>query len=1042
MRDEDKIKGELRKTPDELEKMVEERTSELSRSIARLEKEIYVRRMAEEELLRSRERFRSLVETTNDWVWEVDENAVYTYASPQVKDLLGYEPEEVLGKTPFDFMSTDEAKRIGEIFSSIAAVKKPFKSLENANLHKDGHQVIIETSGVPCFEVNGRFCGYRGIDRDITERKRAADALLQSNNLLNALSRAQFQFISDTSPRIIFDELLGNLLSLTKSEYGFIGEVFYNDSGEPYLKTHAITNIAWNEETRAFYEKNAPTGMEFCNLKSLFGEVMTTGKPVISNNPPTDPRRCGIPEGHPPLKAFLGLPFYKGERMVGMVGIANRPEGYDEKMAEYLAPFLATCGGIIDAYRNGQGRKEAEEALRKSEESLADAQRMAHLGNWEWDIIKDELYWSDEVYRIFGLPPQSFGATYEAFLESVHPDDRETVKKYVNEALYKKSHYGIDHRIILPDGMERIVHEQAEVIYDENGKSIRMIGTVQDITESKRVEEEAQRSYHIQTVINALLNISLKNISLGEQLDMIIEQIVSIFWLTLESKGGIFLVDDSGILLLKAHRGFTEEQKTLCSRVPSGKCLCGRALSSGKIEFADSIDDRHENLYEGVAPHGHYCVPIMSGEKTLGVLVLYLKEGHRRNVNEEEHLRGIANILAGIVQKKRAEEELDKMEAQFLQAQKMEAIGQLAGGVAHDFNNLMTVVQGNTDLALMTIDEGEPVYRNLKEIGRVTAKAAALTRQLLTFSRRQPVSKEILNVNKAVLEMSRMLQRLIGENIFLSTELSPDLWNTEADPGQVEQLLMNLVVNARDAMPNGGKLLIKTANARIDETYRQIYGEGRPGRFVQISVEDTGTGMDAETRAHIFEPFFTTKGIGKGTGLGLSVVYGIVKGHDGWINVYSEPGSGSNFRIYLPSASGGIEEKGEEAKSFEISGGNERILLVEDEKDVKELALLILERQGYKVFGTSTFDEAVSIFKKEGGRLDLLLSDIMLTDRSGLELAKELRRERPDLKVLFASGYSGEHFQVQADHNYGFLEKPYTLMELLSAVRDVLDERK
>ncbi|HLB05939.1 MAG TPA: PAS domain-containing protein, partial [Thermodesulfobacteriota bacterium] len=274
--------------------------------------------------------------------------------------------------------------------------------------------------------------------------------------------------------------------------------------------------------------------------------------------------------------------------------------------------------------------KKVGEALRKSEARLAAAQRISHIGSWEWDIIKNELNWSDEVYRIFGLEPYEFGATYDTFIESVHPGDRETVKKYVNEALYKKRPYGIDHRIVLPDGTERIVHEQAEVIYDEAGRSIRMIGTVQDITESKRLEEE-----------------------------------------------------------------------------------------------------------------------------------------------------------------------LDKMEAQLRHAQKIEAIGQLAGGVAHDFNNLMTVIQGNTDLALMKIGEEEPVHRNLKEIGRVTAKAAALTRQLLTFSRRQPVSKEILNINKAVLEMSRMLQRLIGENISLSTELSPDLWNTEADPGQLEQLLMNLVVNAR-----------------------------------------------------------------------------------------------------------------------------------------------------------------------------------------------------------------------------------------------------
>lgn len=844
---------ELLKSHERLEKLVEERTSKLSNSIARLEREIFVRKEAEEELRKSREMFRSLVETTNDWVWEVDENAIYTYASPQIKEILGYEPEEIIGKTPFDLMPLEEAKRVGEIFGDIAASKRPFSSLENANIHKDGHMVVLDTSGVPVFDINGRFSGYRGIDRDITERKKA------------------------------------------------------------------------------------------------------------------------------------------------------------------------------------------DEDLRKSEARLADAQRIAHLGSWEWDIVKDELYWSDEVYRVFGLQHQEFGATYEAFLSSVHPEDREAVKKYVSEALYKNKPYGIDHRILLPDGTERTVHEQAEVAFDEAARAIRMIGTVQDITEKKRAEEDIQRNYHIQTVINALLNISLKNISLEEQIDQIIEQIVSIFWLTEESKGGIFLVDEaSGGLVLMAHRGFSEGHISLCKRVKPKRCLCGRALVYGKIEFSGKADERHENRYDGMPSHGHYCVPIILGKKILGVLVLYLKEGHRRDVNEEEHLHVIANILAGIIQRKRTEEDMHKMEAQLLQAQKMEAVGQLAGGVAHDFNNLLTVIQGNTEMAIMRTGEDDPVFRNLKEIGRVTARASALTRQLLTFSRRQPMAKENLSVNNVVEEMLKMLQRLIGENISFRAELAPDLWNTKADPGQFEQLIMNLIVNARDAMPSGGKLLIKTDNTVIGEG---ITGEARPGRFVRISVEDTGTGMDAETRTRIFEPFFTTKGVGKGTGLGLSVVYGIVKSHDGWINVESEPGSGSNFKIYLPAVSGGVEERRNEDKRVDARGGNERILLVEDEKDIRELAVNMLERHGYRVISAPTYKDAVSVFMEESGNVDILVSDMLLPDHTGLELSKELRHHRPDLKVLFASGYSGEHLSQLENGDYRFLEKPYTLVDLLHAVREVLDKQ-
>lgn len=428
----------------------------------------------------------------------------------------------------------------------------------------------------------------------------------------------------------------------------------------------------------------------------------------------------------------------------------------------------------------------------------------------------------------------------------------------------------------------------------------------------------------------------------------------------------------------------------------------------------------------------------MDEDKTREQLIEELKE-LRRQISE----------CKGAIELQAAHDELERRvkstEAQLRQAQKMEAVGQLAGGVPHDFNNMITVLQGNTDLALTKIGEDEPVYRNLKEIRRITGKAAALTRQLLTFSRHQPMEKDILNINGCVEDMFKMLKRLIGENISLEIELSPDLWNIDADPGQLEQLVMNLVVNARDAMQGGGRLIIKTANVKIDKAYCDMYkdGECREGRFVRISVEDTGTGMDDYIRSHIFEPFFTTKGVEKGTGLRLAVVYGIVKGHNGWIDVYSEVGKGTVFKIYLPSVFADIEQKRGEDVSEEIRGGQEGVLVVEDEEDLRELAKMMLEMHGYKVFVASSYEEAVSVYKENGVNIDVLFTDMMLTGRSGIELSEELKRIRPELRVLFSSGYSDEHFQLPANekNEYSFLEKPYTLADLLKAVREILDRR-
>jgi len=419
----------------------------------------------------------------------------------------------------------------------------------------------------------------------------------------------------------------------------------------------------------------------------------------------------------------------------------------------------------------------------------------------------------------------------------------------------------------------------------------------------------------------------------------------------------------------------------------------------------------------------------------------------RRVIREANgKVKSIRSTIQDITERKRAEEEREKMQAQLIQAQKMESIGTLAGGVAHDFNNLLTTIQGYAQLAMMSLKESDSFYENFKEIQQASVRAAKLTRQLLLFSRQQPMDLHSITLNETVDNLMKMLKRLIGEDITVQTDMDPNLWTNMADPGNMEQVIMNLVVNARDAMPEGKKITIKTENVDIDEGYCEIYNYAHPGKFVCLSVEDIGIGMDKEVIQHIFEPFFTTKGPGKGTGLGLSVVYGIVKQHEGWINVYSEPGRGSVFKVYLPASS--VESKGE-AKEEVISiqdchGKGERILLVEDDDEIREFAKRVLFESGYVGFEAANAEEALNIFGKEKGDFHLVFSDVVLPVKSGLQLVEQLLSRTPELKVLLTSGYTDQKSQwpVIREKGYRFIQKPYGLTDLLRAVREVIEQGK
>jgi nitrogen-specific signal transduction histidine kinase/ActR/RegA family two-component response regulator len=383
-----------------------------------------------------------------------------------------------------------------------------------------------------------------------------------------------------------------------------------------------------------------------------------------------------------------------------------------------------------------------------------------------------------------------------------------------------------------------------------------------------------------------------------------------------------------------------------------------------------------------------------------------------------------------------------QLEAQFLQAQKMEAVGRLAGGVAHDFNNLLTVINGYSAMALETLDEFDPLHEEMQEIYKAGERAASLTRQLLAFSRRQAVTPRILDLNLIVSDMDRMLRRVLGEDAVLNTTLETGLEAILADPGQIEQVILNLAVNARDAMPDGGRMLIETGNAVLDEDYARQHNAVVPGSYVMLAVSDTGCGMDAETQAHIFEPFFTTKGEGQGTGLGLSMVFGIVQQSGGDIWVYSEPGKGTTFKIYFPVA-GDRPAQAKHGPTSRQSTGTETILLVEDEEGVRNLIRTSLQRAGYTVLEARDGNEALLLYERHATSIDLILTDVVMPQMSGRELADRFAAIRPDVPLLFMSGYTAKAIVQHGvlDPQTPFLAKPFTPSTLTAKVRETLDRR-
>ena len=637
---------------------------------------------------------------------------------------------------------------------------------------------------------------------------------------------------------------------------------------------------------------------------------------------------------------------------------------------------------------------EIDAALRSSESRLREAQQVASIGSWEWNVVDGCQSWSDQEYRIFGVEPGSVTPSYDTFVSFLHPDDREMVHSIVRQAFVDHQPFQCDPRIIRPDREVRTLHVQGKVVVDQRGEMIRVVGTDQDITDRKRAEEALRRSEHrLQTIIDT---------------EPACVKLVS-------AHGTILEMNRAGLGIIGA-RSFSEV---------ANRSVIDLVHPDDRVQFLQI----HQAACQGVPGRLVFrVITLHSEERWIDAHVVPF-DGV---VEASEVAAAVLSVANDVTDHKRLEDELR-------QSQKMEAVGLLAGGIAHDFNNLLTAIGGFAELVLDTLDDKDERREDLQEIVKAAVRAAALTRQLLAFSRRQILQAMILDINDVVASIQKLLRRTIPENIELQLELSPALDAVHADPGQLEQVVLNLAINAADAMPRGGQLRVVTGVEHVDEAFARRHPPMPPGRYVRLAVSDTGIGMTPETQRRIFEPFFTTKARGAGTGLGLASVYGIVKQSNGFIWVQSEFGRGTTFEVYLPVARAPIARSVQVSPPMAIGHGSQTVLVAEDDGAVRRLARDVLSSYGYTVVVARDGDEALEMARQYGGPIDLLITDVVMPGLSGRDLAERLAAERPSVRVLYTSGYT-ENIMMRAGFEAGYtlLPKPFLPSDLLRKVNEVL----
>lgn len=641
-------------------------------------------------------------------------------------------------------------------------------------------------------------------------------------------------------------------------------------------------------------------------------------------------------------------------------------------------------------------KKRVEESLRHKDRLLREIGGIAKIGGWEFDPETGKGTWTDELARIYDLVLED-ELTVETGLRFFSGPSRIKIEKALDEAIELGKPFDLELEMTSAKGIHKWVRT---IGYPklENGRVVQVRGSFQDVSEQKRSDQA--------------------RIVSEERFRLLVESAPDAIFV--QTQGSFAYLNSAAVKLFGADSADDLSGSPVIEHVHQDY----RKSVAGRIALL--------NREKRPVPSEHELFLRMDGT-SVDVEASAVPMNYKGNDGALVFARDTsARIMA--------EKEQRKLQDQLFQAQKMESIGRLAGGVAHDYNNFLGVIIGYTELSLMQLNPGDEMHKNLQEVLNAANRSKAVTRQLLAFARKEAIAPEVLDLNATVEGLLKMIRRLIGENIELTWRPRVGLWAVEMDPSQIDQILVNLCVNARDAIVDVGKILIETDNGTIDEDYRIQHDSIVPGDYVTLAISDNGSGMEKVVLGRIFEPFFTTKEMGKGTGLGLSTVYGIVKQNNGFINVYSEPGHGTHFKIYLPKCARGLVE-GRKAGLEEIpSGRGETILVVEDEVAILGLTKKILQRCGYNVLAAATPTEAIALAKGQAGSISLLITDVIMPEMNGRDLVEKLKKISPGLNYLFMSGYPADVIAPSGVLEAGvqFIQKPFSAKNLAVKIREIL----
>jgi len=1171
-----------------------------------VQQDISERKQAEKALHESEERFRSIVETTSEWIWAFDLQGNCSYSNPALETILGYAPEEVIGKSFLPLMYEEEREKIQQLMPNLIADKRGWTDLVCRWYHKDGSIRYLESNALPLLDSGGEVIGYRGSDRDITESRR----IEEEKRLLTAQIERQHERLNNivaNVPGVVWEawgepdeatqkidfisDYVETLLGYTVEEWittpnFWLSIVHPEDkeriareaaekfhTGEGYNRQFRWVakdgRIVWVESQAMVIrdESGQPIGLRGINIDITERKRLEKERTELITELDFEKARLQhIFDNSPSFIVSLRGPEFVFEmanpayyRLVGhrnLIGIPASealPEIMTQGLSEIIRQVYNTgepfIGNEVPVKLQPPDGSELEQhyvnfvymPLREADNSVSGIVSYG-MDVTEQVLSRTKIQISEERYRflfennpipmwVFDLETLRFlsvndaaiahyGYSRNEFLTmSLHdirlPEDIPSFLDGVTKDVLGIRHVGVvrhrkkDGTIIYAD----IITKQ--LIFE--GRKAKM-GLANDVTERRKAEESIRFQAHLlNTVEQAVIATDLDGIvtywnqfaeklygwtvaeAVGRnirelttpemnqnQADQIMKKLsAGKSWsgeFTVRNKGGKTfpayvsnspVIDNDGKIsgivgvsvditernrVVTALRQAEDKYRTLVESSPAIVYLAEPHPPFSTIYVSPNItkfgytteewfsrpdmwinlihpEDRERVLRTIADALRQNLDTNLEYRITAGDGTIHWLQDRGRFVSDEQGNRtGWQGVMLEITETKALEEQLR-------QSQKLESVGMLAGGIAHDFNNMLTAINGYSNLTLRKLAADDPLRHNIEEIKKAGDRSADLTRQLLAFSRQQMMQPVILDLNGAIVDTNKMLQRVLGEDIQLTTTLNPRVGRIKADPGQLSQIITNLAINARDAMPQGGILIIETDNVFLDPDYARRHTGVLPGPYVRLTVSDNGAGMSDKTKEHLFEPFFTTKAVGQGTGLGLATVYGIVKQSGGSIEVYSEEGIGTTFKVYLPRVADQAAPEKTKGLSAQLHKGTETILLVEDEDIVRRLSRQILEESGYTVFEARNGSHALEICEQEDCKFDLLMTDVVMPQMGGRELAEKLRSRLPDIKILFTSGYTDDavvrHGVIEADTN--FIQKPFSPDKLAEKIREILD---